>query len=85
MSENTKKKSSKKEDQKTKIEELEATISQMEEKAAKDKDDYLKNYVLGRFSKADMDTLKNTMEKAVDALKYILDGDTDGAMSRYNG
>ena len=42
MSENTKKKSSKKEDQKTKIEELEATISQMEEKAAKDKDDYLR-------------------------------------------
>ena len=51
----------------------------------KDKDDDLKDYVLGRFSKADMDTLKNTMEKAVDALKYILDGDTDGAMSRYNG
>ena len=50
-----------------------------------DKDDDLKDYVLGRFSKADMDTLKNTMEKAVDALKYILDGDTDGAMSRYNG
>ena len=42
MSENTKKKSSKKEDQKTKIEELEATISQMEEKAAKDMDDYLR-------------------------------------------
>ena len=42
MSENTKKKSSKKEDQKTRIEELEATISQMEEKAAKDKDDYLR-------------------------------------------
>ena len=51
----------------------------------KDKDDDLKDYVLGRFSKADMDTLKNTMEKAVDALKYILDGDTDGAMSRYTG
>ncbi len=51
----------------------------------KDKDDDLKDYVLGRFSKADTDTLKKTMEKAVDALKYILDGDTDGAMSRYNG
>jgi len=25
------------------------------------------------------------MEKAVESLKYILDGDTDGAMSRYNG
>ena len=51
----------------------------------KDKDDDLKDYVLGRFSKEDMETLKKTMEKAVDALKYILDGDTDGAMSRYNG
>ena len=51
----------------------------------KDKDDDLKDYVLEKFSKADIDTLKKTMEKAVDALKYILDGDTDGAMSRYNG
>ena len=51
----------------------------------KDKDDDLKDYVLGRFSKDDMETLKKTMEKAVDSLKYILDGDTDGAMSRYNG
>ena len=51
----------------------------------KDKDDDLKDYVLGRFSKEDMETLKKTMEKAVDSLKYILDGDTDGAMSRYNG
>lgn len=51
----------------------------------KDKDDDLKDYVLGRFSKADTETLKKTMEKAVEALKYILDGDTDGAMSRYNG
>jgi len=51
----------------------------------KDKDDDLKDHVLGRFSKSDIDTLKKTMEKAVDALKYILDGDTDGAMSRYNG
>ena len=51
----------------------------------KDKDDDLKDYVLGKFSKADTETLKKTMEKAVDALKYIPDGDTDGAMSRYNG
>lgn len=49
------------------------------------KDDDLKDYVLGRFSKDDTETLKKTMEKAVEALKYILDGDTDGAMSRYNG
>lgn len=51
----------------------------------KDKDDDLKDYVLGRFSKEDMETLKKTMEKSVEALRYILDGDTDGAMSRYNG
>ncbi len=51
----------------------------------KDKDDDLKDYVLGRFSKEDMETLRKTMEKAVDALSFILDGDTDGAMSRYNG
>ncbi len=51
----------------------------------KDKDDDLKDYVLGRFSKEDTETLKKTMEKAVESLKYILDGDTDGAMSRFNG
>ena len=51
----------------------------------KDKDDDLKDYVLGRFSKEDMETLRKTMEKAVDALAFILDGDTDGSMSRYNG
>lgn len=50
-----------------------------------DKDDDLKDYVLGKFSKQDLETLKKTMERAVDALPYILNGDTDGAMSRYNG
>ena len=49
------------------------------------KDDDLKDYVLGRFSKEDTIILKKTMERAVEALSYILDGDTDGAMSRYNG
>jgi molecular chaperone GrpE len=43
MSENTKKKSSpKKEDKKVKIEEMEAKISLLEETVAKDKDDYLR-------------------------------------------
>ena len=43
MSENTKKKSSpKKEDKKAKIEEMEMKISQLEETVAKDKDDYLR-------------------------------------------
>lgn len=51
----------------------------------KDKEDDLKDYVLEKFSKEDAETLKKTMEKAVESLSYILDGDTDGAMSRYNG
>ena len=43
MSENSKKKSSgKKEDQKVKIEELQAKVSQLEEQVAKDKDDYIR-------------------------------------------
>ena len=43
MSENTKKKSSpKKEEKKVKIEELETKITQLEETVAKDKDDYLR-------------------------------------------
>lgn len=50
-----------------------------------DKDDDLKDYVLGRFSKQDLETMKKTMEKAVEALPYILNEDVDGAMSRYNG
>lgn len=43
MSENSKKKSSsKKEDQKVKIEELQAKVAQLEEQVAKDKDDYIR-------------------------------------------
>lgn len=49
------------------------------------KDDDLKDYVLGRFSKEDMEVLRKTMERACEAISYILKGDTDGAMSRYNG
>ncbi len=50
-----------------------------------DPDMDLKDHVLGKFSKEELATLKVTMEKAVDAIKYILDGDIDGAMSHYNG
>lgn len=50
-----------------------------------DPDMDLKDHVLGKFSKEELTTLKVTMEKAVDAIKYILDGDIDGAMSHYNG
>ena len=48
---------------------------------AKPHPDYdLKDYVLGTFSKHDKDVLKETMEKACDAINYILDGDIDKAM-----
>jgi len=50
-----------------------------------DPDSDLKDHVLGRFSKEDMNTIKAAMTKAVDAIPFILNGDTEGAMSRYNG
>lgn len=50
-----------------------------------DPDSDLKDHVLGRFSKADMETIKTTMEKAVDALPLIMDGNIDGAMGKFNG
>lgn len=50
----------------------------------KDKDSDLKDYVLGKFSKEDMAVLKETMANAVDALSFIVKGDIDGAMSKYN-
>ena len=50
-----------------------------------DPDSDLKDHVLGRFSKADLDTMRKTMEKAVEAIPYILKGDVDGAMNHYNG
>lgn len=53
--------------------------------AKPDPDSDLKDYVIGRFSKEDLGIMKKTMEKAVDALPYILNGDTEGAMNRFNG
>ena len=50
----------------------------------KDPDSDLKDHVLGKFSKEDLVLMKSTMEKAVDAIPFILDGDIDGAMNRYN-
>ena len=50
-----------------------------------DPDSDLKDHVLGKFSKADLDTMRRTMEKAVEAIPYILKGDVDGAMNHYNG
>ena len=50
-----------------------------------DPDSDLKDHVLGKFSKEDLALMRQTMEKAVDAIPYILKGDIDGAMSHYNG
>lgn len=44
----------------------------------------LADWVLGNFSKADVPKVRDAIEKACDALPLILDGDTDGAMSKYN-
>lgn len=50
-----------------------------------DPDSDLKDYVLGAFSKTDIEALKTTMERAVDALPFIINGDTELAMSKFNG
>ena len=50
-----------------------------------DPDSDLKDHVLGKISKPDLETMRKTMERAVDAIPDILNGDIDGAMSRYNG
>ncbi len=48
---------------------------------AKPHPDYdLKDYVLGSFSNHDKEVLVRTMEKACEAVRYILDGDIDKAM-----
>ena len=50
-----------------------------------DPDEDLKDHVLGKFSKQDLETMRKTMERAVEAVPLILNGDIDGAMSQYNG
>lgn len=50
-----------------------------------DPDEDLKDHVLGKFSKPDLELMRKTMEKAVEAIPFLLDGDVDGAMNRYNG
>lgn len=44
----------------------------------------LADWVLGNFPKSDIPKVRDAIEKACDALPLILDGDTDGAMSKYN-
>ena len=50
-----------------------------------DPDEDLKDHVLGKFSKEDLATMRKTMERAVEAVPLILNGDIEGAMSQYNG
>ena len=52
---------------------------------AKEIDEDLKDHVLGRFSKADLETIKSTSERAVQAVALIVQDKTDEAMNRYNG
>lgn len=45
----------------------------------------LKDYVLGKFSKEDIETIKETMKRAVKAVALMVQGDCAGAMNKYNG
>ncbi len=49
-----------------------------------DKEDDLKDYVLGKFAKAELDELKPLFENGVKALELIVAGNIDEAMSRYS-
>lgn len=51
----------------------------------KDPDSDLKDYVLGKFSKEDIETIKETMKRAVKAVALMVNGDSAGAMNKYNG
>lgn len=48
-------------------------------------DSDLADYVLGRFSEEAQKTEKAAMERAAEALELIVNGDTELAMSRFNG
>ena len=50
-----------------------------------DPDEDLKDHVLGKFSKADLETIRKTGERAAEAVALIVDGKVDEAMNRYNG
>ena len=44
----------------------------------------LADWVLGHFKKEDIDSLKESLENATDAVSMILAGETDEAMNKYN-
>ncbi|MBQ6020161.1 MAG: aminoacyl-tRNA hydrolase [Clostridia bacterium] len=49
-----------------------------------DREDDLKDYVLGKFGKTQLDELKTLFADGVKALELIVDGRIDDAMSRYS-
>ena len=53
--------------------------------AKKDPDDDLKDHVLGKFSKQELETIRATSERAVAAIGLMVQGKTDEAMNQYNG
>ena len=53
--------------------------------AKKDPDDDLKDHVLGKFSKTELETIRATSERAVAAIALMVQGRTDEAMNKYNG
>ena len=51
----------------------------------KDPDEDLREHVLERLSKEDLETIRSTSERAVAAVALIVQGKTDEAMNKYNG
>ena len=45
----------------------------------------LADWVLANFPKSDIPAVRQAIDDACDALEYIVNGDIDGAMSKYNG
>ena len=52
--------------------------------APANKDYDLADYVLGHFSKEEQPLMKEGIEKAMDAISMMLEGDIDGAMNKFN-
>ena len=53
--------------------------------AKADPDEDLKDHVLGKFSKADLEVIRKTGERAAAAVELIVDGKVEEAMNKYNG
>ena len=53
--------------------------------AKEDPDEDLREHVLGRFSKADLEIIRQTSERAVAAVGLMVQDKTDEAMNKYNG